>query len=53
MTKTIIRGGKIVTSQAVTCADILMENGVITAIQPDLEFADATQINRSEERRVG
>ena len=45
MTKTIIRGGKIVTSQAVTCADILMENGVITAIQPDLEFADATQIN--------
>ncbi|MDX9849963.1 MAG: dihydropyrimidinase [Anaerolineaceae bacterium] len=45
MTKTIIHGGKIVTSQAVTVADILIENGVITDIQPGLEFAGSNQIN--------
>lgn len=45
MTKTIIHGGRVVTSQAVTSVDILMESGVITAIQPDLEMADAEHIN--------
>lgn len=45
MAKTIIHGGKVVTSQGVTNADILMENGVITAIQPDLIISDANYIN--------
>ena len=44
MNKTIIHGGKIITSQTITSADILMENGVITAIQPGLEMADAKHI---------
>ena len=45
MTKTIIHGGKVVTSQEVISADILIENGVITAIQPGLEMADAKHID--------
>lgn len=45
MTKTIIHGGEIVTSEAVTNADILMDDGVITAIHPDLKISDAIYIN--------
>lgn len=45
MTKTIIHGGEIVTSQAVSQADILIEDGVITAIQPGLNISDANYIN--------
>lgn len=45
MTKTIIHGGEIVTSQAVSQADILIEDGVITAIQPGMKISDANYIN--------
>lgn len=45
MAKTIIHGGKIVTSQSVTNADILIEDGVITVIQPGLKISDANYIN--------
>jgi len=45
MTRTVIHGGKIVTSLEVTQSDILIENGVIQDIQPNLVIDDAKQIN--------
>ena len=45
MTKTVIHAGEIVTSQGVVKADILIENGVIVDIQPNLEIAGAMRVN--------
>ena len=45
MTNTVIHGGEIVTSQGVTKADILIENGVIVDIQPNLEIEGAIRVN--------